>query len=179
MSLEERQVTLQPFDGKDILAHVHHNDIPANWHVYHSSHKKLIALIALLWIFVIPFLGLLAFVLINHSSDNQMIPVVIMVVTVIIATLFSMYVWIPMKDFVLVVTPEGFVFGNSNKQKVKLALHYQNVEYITVMVVGINEQGFQSTRRIECTLFDSPTRKIVSSLIKGLEDFRQSFGLNK
>ena len=32
MSLEEK-VALQPFDGKNILARVHHGDVPANWHV--------------------------------------------------------------------------------------------------------------------------------------------------
>lgn len=172
------------FGAQEILTRVQNGDVPSIWRVFRISRKKLCTLIVsfciitnlLLGLLMIYILGLGNFV--HHPpvpSNELYVFTVIILVFISFIIFLAIFIWLNMKNTVLVLTPEGFVRGDSKKPKRILYIHYREVAamYIDGSTVVVQPRGNTWRKKlIDCRLFESSTREVAFHLCTAYETFK-------
>lgn len=168
--------------NQEILAMVHNGNIPSTWRVFHISRIKLIALILGFCSIIGLLMGFLAIYFLVNFDHHPPVPssalytisvVILMFITGTV--ILSFFIWTSMKNIILVLTPEEFVRGDSQKPKKILHIHYQEVVemYATGNIVMIAmKRDNLGAQQIDCRLFEPSTREVASSLITAYENFK-------
>lgn len=162
-----------PINGQEILVQIHSGDVPSNWSVLHTSRKKLTILI---WSFcscIGLIIGISAIYLLINSSRFPPIPpnalqaILIITLALILGTiLLAIATWVTTKNVVLVLMPEGFVYGDSKKPKTIVCIQYQYVAKLdaTGGFARIELNNKWKTKFIDCRLLESPANEVAFNL---------------
>lgn len=100
---------------------------------------------------------------------------IVVLLFVILAILIAIITWRGLTDRILVIIPEGFVFGENSGRKRPVSIQYRDVIDIDVdgsMVTVIWEEDRQRKKRIDCRWFEASSREVASAMIEAYNAFK-------
>jgi hypothetical protein len=176
-------------DGQAVLIQAQKRDVPSTWHVLRTSRKKLrFMLLSFCTIIglVMGFLAIYLFVNFDHHPpvpSNDFHAVMVIILLVLLGTLvLSGIIWMSMKNVMLVLLPDGFVRGDSNRPKKILSIHYREVAAMDVagsIITVALKKGMVREQQIDCRFFERPTEEIVLLLFTAYEDCKGKYASKK
>jgi hypothetical protein len=169
-------------DAREILVRVCSADVLPTWRVFHVSQKKLLALIASFCAVMSLLISFLAIYLLGNYAHFPPIPpdslhaiIIVLLVFAFATIILSITIWATMKNSILVLTPDGFLHGDSKKLGKVLYIRYQDIKemYVNGSAVVILLKASSGTKKqVDCRLFDASTKEVALSLIAAYEAFK-------
>lgn len=166
------------FDAREALQQVRAGNLPADWIVFRASFKKVvgkrIALSFVLLLGVSP-------IAMSSLTSLPLFPVFAALLVLLFLALSLFLGWQAKKDAVLVITPEGFIQGNSYKPEKALRLKYRDITDIQIIgeTVTVQARDNWGKQRLDCTFFTAPSRSVASALFTAFSRFDSTGALAK
>jgi hypothetical protein len=166
------------FDLYEALQQVRAGNIPAEWSVFRTTQKKLLTIYSIIGVVLAAGLFFLA-IAINGSWPQQWsaIPwslVLIMVGLPLLVLIFAfLYHWSRLKQYILLVTPTGFIYGNSNKPHKVISYKYRDT--ITMNHSGVTVAVYTDDLKSKCQLdfsWFSSSMEAIAALLAAFEHYR-------
>lgn len=168
-------------DVQEALERVSTGDVPSTWQVFHTSRKKLRFLISSFCGFIGLVMGFLEIYVSTNFDHHPPAPFaanlavhIIVVIFVVFTAILSILAWNSVKNVMLIITPEGLVYGDCEKPQKMVAITYQEVAarpLVGSIVVIPLKTG--KKRRIDCRYFESSSKEVASGIISAYTDFQR------
>lgn len=184
-SARKRPITL--IDGEDVLRRVRRGDIPSTWRVIRIVPKRVHTLsffygFTVFWIsgcLVLLLLGLVATLYSAGTWESWVAPVSVILLfgCMLLGFLAGRSFRATFKNMIVVLLPEGFIYGNSKQQKASLVINYTQVAEmhgqggamrgVVLRVTLIGEKS----RRIVIPYVEDP-KAVALSILDAYADFQ-------
>jgi hypothetical protein len=169
-------------DAQEVLARVKAGNAPASWRIFHTSRKKVFALISGFVAFIVLFICGFAVFLFGHVVRIPPIPAdavsglfICMLVVFLLCVLCSIIIWMSMKNIILILLPQGFVHGDSRKPKRALCVSYQDIEELYASGNGLAftlKSDTWKKRQMDLSWFTSSRQEVATSFIEQYKAFK-------
>ena len=167
------------FDAREVFQQIRAGTVPSDWSVFRASRKKVIGTGFLFCL--IPFPTFLSLDIITAFGPDSIMPFYekysVLLGSILLTMLIPFLLWKEAKNLVLVVTPDGFIYGNCQKPQKVLRLKYRDITEIKVMgnAVSVLAKDDWGKRYLDCSMLGPSTREAASGLLTAFARYKADY----